>query len=133
MVRNSTTLPWTLVVLVLRLTHLRGWNPRLPMRSPSRPRAALHTCGVHTQTHTWQQSPCSDSQERSALRCNTGWCVDTPPLCTSDQKMNRHETGAFTQTLQPVQSAGWESLLHATPHTNLSLEACFFLMLTSGS
>lgn len=73
-VRILTTLPWTLAVLVRRLTLLRGRSPRLPMRWPSRPRAALHTCGVRTQTHTWHRSPCLDSRERSALRCDAGQC-----------------------------------------------------------
>lgn len=71
-VRNLTTLLWTLVVLVQRLTLLLGLDPHLPMRLPSRPHVALHICGVHTQTHTWRQSPCLDSQERSVLRCDAG-------------------------------------------------------------
>lgn len=74
-VRNSTTLPWTLVVSVQHLTLLRGSDPRLPTRSPSRARAAPHTCGVRTQTRTWHQSPCSDGQERSVLRCDAGRCL----------------------------------------------------------
>lgn len=71
-VRTSTTLPWIMVVSVHRLTLLRGRNPRLPTKLPSRPRAALHTCGGRTQTHTWPQSPCLDGRERSALRCDAG-------------------------------------------------------------
>lgn len=74
-VKNSTTLRWTLGVLVQHLTLLRGLDPHLPMRLPSRPRAAPRTCGVHTQTHIWRQSPCSDSQERSVLRCDAGRCL----------------------------------------------------------
>lgn len=104
-VRNLTTPPWTTGVLVRRLTLLHGWNPLLLTRSPSRPLAALHICGVHTQTHTWRQSPCLDSRERSALRCDAEqWGPPAPPpppsLCTSDQKINRHKTGAFAQTLR---------------------------------
>lgn len=111
-VRSSTIHPWTMAVSVQRLTLLRGWNPRLLTRSPSRPRAARHTCGAHTRTHTWRQSPCSDSRERSALRCDD---VDTiPPPCTSDQICTRLRLCNRNTLYQ-------------------TLEACFFLMSTSAS
>ena len=97
--RSSTTLRWTLVVSVQRLTpsSLAG-TPPLPMRLPSRPRAAPHTCGVRTQTRTWRQSCCLDTRERSALRCEAGRRGRHTPLCSSEQTMNEPET-EITQTV----------------------------------
>lgn len=70
--RILTTLPWTLVVSAQHLTHPLGWDHRLLTKLPSSPHAAPHIWGVHTQTHTWRQSPCLDSQERLASRCDPG-------------------------------------------------------------
>lgn len=71
-VRNLTTHPWILGVLVQHPTLHAGWNPLLHMRWPSRPRAAPRTCVGRTRTRTWPQSPCSDSPGRSVSRCDSG-------------------------------------------------------------
>lgn len=96
--RNLTTLPWTLGVSVRRLTRPRGWDPRLLTRLPSSPRAALHTCGARTRTRTWRQSLCLDSQERSASRCEAGWCGNATSLVIRPKDQRKQETG-LTRTL----------------------------------
>lgn len=86
--RNSTTLPWTPVALVLRLTLPCGRSPLPPTRSPSRPRAAPRSCGGRTRTRTWRPSPCSDGRERSASRCDVG----------GQMALRLGGRGAFTRT-----------------------------------
>lgn len=89
--RTLTTPRWTPGVSVRRLTLPLGWNPRLLTRSPSRPRAAPHICGVPTRTHTWRQSPCLDGPGRSASRCDAGHCGPLPHTPTFP---NRHRTAS---------------------------------------
>lgn len=56
-----------------------------------------------------------------------GWTVWMPP-CTTNQKINRHETGAFTPTLQQQQTLSntWSMLL---PGVDQCVLACFPLVL----